>query len=111
MKARNNMKKLIGLTLLAALAAGFVYAQTTVTNRGEVVTVHTGIPTPTSTQTTPIVYITVENIAQVDTAATTTATDYTPYFTGQLLIGQTGAGTGSVWVAKGTTTNDWIKVQ
>jgi len=37
-----DMKKLIGLTLLAVLAAGFVYAQTTVTNRGEVVTVYTG---------------------------------------------------------------------
>jgi hypothetical protein len=104
------MKKLIVLAA-AALVAGIAYAQTTVTNRGEVITVYTGNATPVSTETTPIVYVTVDNLTQVDAAATTTATTYTPYFVGQILIGQTGTGTNSVWVAKGTTTNDWVKVQ
>jgi hypothetical protein len=111
MKERNDMKKLIGLTLLAALVAGFVYAQTTVTNRGEVITVYTMTDLHKSTETTPIVNVTVENLTQIDTAATTTATAYTPAFAGQILLGQTGAGTNSVWISKGTSTNDWVKVQ
>ena len=47
---------------------------------------------------------------QADAAATTDSTDYTPAFAGQVLTGQTGTGTNSVWIAIGTTTNDWVKV-
>ena len=52
-----------------------------------------------------------EAAAQVDTEATTTATAYTPKFVGQVLIGQDGVGTNAVWIAKGVTTNDWVKVK
>jgi len=123
------MKKLIVLAA-AALVAGIAYAQTTVTNRGEVITVHTGNPTPVSTQTnvsnTETIYnvvvqnsatvagapvVTTATIARVDTNVTTTATAYTPAFIGQILLGGAGAGTNAAWIAKGVTTNDWVKVQ
>jgi hypothetical protein len=48
--------------------------------------------------------------AQADTNVTTTITGYTPAFRGQVLVGGAGTGTNGVWVAKGTTTNDWVKV-
>lgn len=51
------------------------------------------------------------NFAQADTNATTTATGYTPDFVGQVLVGGAGTGTNAVWVAKGTTTNDWVQVE
>jgi hypothetical protein len=51
------------------------------------------------------------NFAQADTNATTTATAYTPEFVGQVLVGSQGSGTNAVWVAKGTTTNDWVIVE
>lgn len=50
-------------------------------------------------------------VAQSDTNVTTTATTYTPRFKGDTLIGGAGAGTNAVWIAKGTTTNDWIAVK
>ena len=106
------MKKVLLVAAVAALfVGGLVTAQTTVTNRGEVITVHTMTDLPKSTETTPVVNVTVANLTQVDTAATTTTTEYTPAFAGQILLGQTGAGTNSVWIAKGTSTNDWVKVQ
>ena len=46
-------------------------------------------------------------IAQIDSAATTTNTLYTPAFIGQILVGNTGS-TGTFWTAKGLTTNDWV---
>ena len=49
-------------------------------------------------------------VTQTDTNATTTTTAYTPAYAGQLLIGSQGAGTNALWIAKGTTTNDWVKV-
>ena len=49
--------------------------------------------------------------AQADTNATTTATQYTPDFAGQVLVGSQGGGTNAIWIAKGTTTNDWVIVQ
>jgi len=49
-------------------------------------------------------------IVQTDTNATTVTTAYTPSRAGQLLIGSAGSGTNAVWVAKGTTTNDWVQV-
>lgn len=45
-------------------------------------------------------------IAQSDTNATTTVTSYTPDFIGQALVGNSG-GTNYIWLAYGTTTNDW----
>jgi hypothetical protein len=47
--------------------------------------------------------------AQTDTNATTSVTTKTPKYVGQILVGATGS-TSSVWVAKGVTTNDWVKV-
>jgi hypothetical protein len=44
------------------------------------------------------------------TSVTTEPTTNTPAFTGQFLFGGAGAGTNGVWVAKGLTTNDWVKV-
>jgi len=44
------------------------------------------------------------------TAVTTTNTLHTPAFAGQFLFGGAGAGTNAVWVAKGLTTNDWVRV-
>jgi len=47
---------------------------------------------------------------QIDTNATTVATAYTPSAIGQVLIGGAGTGTNAVWISKGLTTNDWIRV-
>jgi hypothetical protein len=47
--------------------------------------------------------------AQADTNASTTVTAYVPAFVGQLLLGAAGS-TNSAWVARGTTTNDWLKI-
>jgi len=49
--------------------------------------------------------------ARADTNATTTATAYTPRRAGDILVGSAGAGTNAVWIAKGTSTNDWVQVQ
>jgi len=54
--------------------------------------------------------VTQSGLYQSDTNATTTITGYTPAFIGQLLLGGAGTGTNGVWVAKGTTTNDWVQV-
>jgi len=45
-----------------------------------------------------------------DTNVTTVASQYTPAYAGQLLFGGSGTGTNAVWVAKGKTTNDWVRV-
>jgi hypothetical protein len=50
-------------------------------------------------------------IAQVDTNATTTTTLYTPDFEGQVLSGGAGTGTNAIWIATGTTTNDWLQIK
>jgi hypothetical protein len=50
------------------------------------------------------------NLTQSDTNATTTVTTYTPAYKGQVLLGGNGTGTNGVWIAKGTTTNDWVQV-
>lgn len=47
---------------------------------------------------------------QADTNDTTTVTGIVPSAVGQILVGQTGAGTNSIWIAVGLTTNDWVKV-
>lgn len=52
----------------------------------------------------------IASTVQSDTNVTTTATSYTPQFTGQILIGGAGTGTNGVWIAKGVTTNDWVVV-
>ena len=46
----------------------------------------------------------------VDTNVVTEATGRTPAFSGQFLFGSVGAGTNGVWVAKGLTTNDWVRL-
>jgi hypothetical protein len=53
---------------------------------------------------------TLTNLTLTDTNATTTVTTKTPAFKGQILIGGAGTGTNGVWIAKGTTTNDWVQV-
>ena len=45
-----------------------------------------------------------------DTNVITEATLTTPAFKGQLLFGGAGVGTNGVWVAKGATTNDWVRI-
>lgn len=47
--------------------------------------------------------------AQRDTNSTTTATAYTPRQPGDILIGNS-AGAKAAWIAGGSTTNDWIKL-
>lgn len=47
--------------------------------------------------------------AQIDTNATTTVTAYTPTAAGNLLIGKAGS-SNRVWIANGTTTNDWVQI-
>ena len=44
---------------------------------------------------------------QRDTNAATTVTGYTPRYFGDMLVGRLAAATGALWVAVGTTTNDW----
>ena len=53
--------------------------------------------------------ITAAVTARNDTNATTTATAYTPRWVGDILVGGAGEGTNGVWIAKGTTTNDWVQ--
>ena len=45
-----------------------------------------------------------------DTNATTVTTAHTPAYAGQFLFGGAGEGTNGVWVAKGPTTNDWVRI-
>jgi len=129
------MKKLAMILIAGLAVAGVAYAQTTITNRGEVfeVTLMDDVEKSTETTTQPdeiVEDLTVEGDAtvagtlavassdvvteatlyQVDTNVTTTATAYTPDFIGQVLIGGAGAGTNGVWIAKGVTTNDWVVV-
>jgi hypothetical protein len=49
-------------------------------------------------------------ISQSDANETTVASIYTPDFIGQVLVGGAGSGTNAIWVAKGLTTNDWLKL-
>jgi len=48
--------------------------------------------------------------AQVDTNATTSITTKTPGHVGQLLVGGVVAQYDALWHAKGSTTNDWIRI-
>jgi hypothetical protein len=52
----------------------------------------------------------IANVALIDTNAASVVTLSTPLFAGQLLVGGTVAPYDSLWVAKGTTTNDWLAV-
>ena len=49
-------------------------------------------------------------VVAADTNVTTTVTLKTPAYKGQLLFGGFGTGTNGVWVAKGLTTNDWVRI-
>lgn len=49
-------------------------------------------------------------VSQSDTNVTTVATQYVPDFIGQVLVGGAGTGTNAVWIANGTTSNNWKKV-
>jgi hypothetical protein len=46
----------------------------------------------------------------LSTATTITITSHTPRMRGDFLVGTEGAGTNVLYVAVGTTTNDWKKV-
>lgn len=46
-----------------------------------------------------------------DTGVVTVASSKTPAYAGQFLFGLAGEGTNAVWVAKGVTTNDWVRVE
>jgi hypothetical protein len=48
-----------------------------------------------------------EGATQTDTNLTIVVTGYLPAFTGQILV---GTGSNTIHIAKGTTTNDWVKV-
>jgi hypothetical protein len=56
---------------------------------------------------TAVTYLTA---ALSNSTETTDTTTNTPAFVGQVLIGGAGSGTNGVWIAKGTTTNDWVQV-
>ena len=45
----------------------------------------------------------------IDTNATTTTTLYTPTAAGQMLVGK-ATSSNRVWIANGTTTNDWVQI-
>ena len=47
------------------------------------------------------------SLAVIDTNDTVTVTTHTPAFAGQILIGSVAD---LVWIAGGTTTNDWIAI-
>ena len=102
------MKKII-IMAVVGLFAGIVLAQTNdYSNRSvrDPVQLEAKLNADFSAIDTRIDAVTV----QTDTNATTTATRYLPVAIGQLLVGSTGTGTGSLWFAKGLTTNDWVKV-
>ena len=103
------MKKLIIAILALICAAAFAVDYTPVTQEAaSSVTAAITVATGGSVVASGTGFVAAT--AQADTNATTTITGYTPVFVGQILIGQTGTGTNSVWVAKGITTNDWVKV-
>ena len=55
--------------------------------------------------------VTTNGLSFASSATTeTTNTLHTPAFIGQFLFGGAGAGTNAVWIAKGLTTNDWVRV-
>lgn len=56
---------------------------------------------------TAVTYVTA---SQLSGDTTTDPTTNTPAFRGQVLIGGAGEGTNGVWIAKGTTTNDWVQL-
>jgi hypothetical protein len=100
------MKKILGVMLGLAFVATVVYAADPTTFTSLRVT---GAVQLSGTNTIAG-YVSTAAVAQVDTNVTTTVTGYTPSFTGQILVGGAGSGTNGVWVAKGITTNDWVRV-
>ena len=56
---------------------------------------------------TAVTYVTA---SQLSGDTTTDPTTNTPAFRGQVLIGGAGEGMNGVWIAKGTTTNDWVQL-
>ena len=117
------MKKIVSVVLTAGLVALFsaisVKADTTnvITNAvGQVVTSvsgSSGVKSITITMpnalTAAVSKYGVQPGYQRDAAATTVETAYTPRDVSDILIGNEGS-TGKVWIATGTTSNDWKAV-
>lgn len=98
----NKAMYIFGLMiLLVILAVANVRAADTAPYAGAITALHTTITAETTAAVT----------AQADTNATTTATAYTPRRAGDVLVGGAGTGTNAVWIAKGTSTNDWVQVK
>lgn len=106
------------IAMAAVLVAAGVVVAATVTNRmGQVITTSVGsdgVTTTTIVVANGASSVTNRTVLPVgwylDMAVTTDATLYTPRNYGDGIIGKTGVGTGSVWVATGLTTNDWAKL-
>jgi len=107
------MKKISLIAALAVFGVGIVVHAATVTNKtGQVITTTTTSAGVTITITDPNSAASETNRlveavgSQLDMAANTTATLFTPRNYGDMLIGKEGS-TGKVWIATGLTTNDW----
>jgi hypothetical protein len=106
------------IALVAVLSAAGMLMAVTTTNRMGPVVVSTvgadGVVVTTITSANGAASVTNRTVLPVgwylDKAAVTVPTLYTPRNYGDGIIGQTGLGTGSVWIATGLTSNDWAKL-
>jgi hypothetical protein len=120
------MKK-IAAVLIVVLATASMISAATITNtvkwnvpfgdrfRERCIEVLDAVVAQLNTDTTAIstalaTNVTKGSVAQVDTNTVTTTTLKTPAHIGQLLVGGAAAQYDAMWYAKGTTTNDWVRV-
>lgn len=104
------MKRLVTLVLCLLPALAFAvppyptvwYREQTVRNTADIRALQAEVD---ATELVANAAIPAASFAQVDTNEVADATLFTPDFVGQLLI---GSESNLVWVAGGTTTNDWI---
>lgn len=104
------MKRLVALVLCLLPALAFAvppyptvwYREQTVRNTADIRALQAEVD---ATELVANAAIPAASFAQVDTNEVADATLFTPDFVGQLLI---GSESNLVWVAGGTTTNDWI---
>lgn len=104
------MKRLVALVLCLLPALAFAvppyptvwYREQTVRNTADIRALQAEVD---ATELVANAAIPAASFAQVDTNEVADATLFTPDFVGQLLL---GSESNLVWVAGGTTTNDWI---
>ena len=111
-KMKKTLSFMIMIIIASAVIAGNSGVENTVTKSHQPNGRDNGLQAAIITTVDSVITVldTVSPVSQSDTNVTTVATSYTPVNVGQLLIGLAGTGTNAIWIAKGTTTNDWVQV-